>query len=127
MAARKSPVKITRSFRSGYTQCECPAKRKRKRFVVEVDEPAGGRLRLAQHVAHTADGVNEARLAPRLHLSSEVADVDVERVRGPFEVEAPDLGEDHGPREHLPRMGQEELEHAELRLGELDAPFAPRD
>src|SRR4249920_1671834 len=109
MAARKSPVKIGRPFPGGYTQCECAASADGSGLLRMSTKPAGRRLRLAQHVSHTADGVNEARLASRLNLSPEVADVDVERVRRPFEVEAPDLREDHRPREHLPRMGEEEL------------------
>ena len=54
--------------------------------------------RLAERVADAADGLDEPRLAVRLGLAAQVADVDLERVRGRAEVEAPDALEDQRAR-----------------------------
>src|SRR5438132_8292600 len=77
---------------------------------------------LAEDVADAANGVDEARLAGRLRLPPQVADVDVERVRHHAEVEAPDVPEDDRARQDAARVAQEELEQVELDRRELDRP-----
>src|SRR5262245_51555078 len=77
-------------------------------------------LRLPQHVADATDGVDQAPLAGRFDLSSQMPDVNVERVGGPGQVEAPDEAEELVARQNLARVRQEELEQRELRDGELD-------
>ena len=69
---------------------------------------------LAQGVADAAHRVDQAWLAAGLGLLAQVADVHVERVRAVAEVVAPDAVEDHRPRQHLPRVAQEQLEQREL-------------
>jgi hypothetical protein len=64
--------------------------------------------------------VDQPRLAAELGLAPEVADVDVERVRGEPEVVAPDPIEDQRTGKDLPGVEQEQLEQRELRARELD-------
>jgi hypothetical protein len=64
--------------------------------------------------------VDEARLSGGFDLSSQMPDVNVERIGCAGEVEAPDVTEDCGAREDLSRVGEKELEQPELRQGELD-------
>src|SRR5580692_1401115 len=88
--------------------------------------PAGsGRSRVPQHVAHTADGLEAARLAARLELAPEVADIDGQGVRARIEVEAPDPVEQDVPGQHLPGVAQEQLEQVELDPGQGEGPLAP--
>src|SRR5690349_21661424 len=75
---------------------------------------------LPQRVADAANGVDQPRLAAGLGLASQVADVDVERVRGETEVVAPDPFEDDRTRQDLTRVPQEELEQRELRSRQVD-------
>src|SRR5438093_7589544 len=77
---------------------------------------------LAQDVADTANRVDEARLAGRLGLPAQIADVDVQRVRHHPEVEAPDLAEDERALQDAVRIAQEELEQVELDRRQLDRP-----
>ena len=79
-----------------------------------------GGSRLAERVADAAYRLDQPRLAVRLGLPAQVADVDVERVRGRPEVVAPDTLEDQRALEHLPRVAQEQLEQVELGAGQLD-------
>ena len=89
--------------------------------------PAGGEgSRLAQGVADAADRVDQPRLAARLGLLAQVADVDVERVRAVAEVVAPDAVEDHRAGQHLPRVAEEELEQRELGAGQGERLVAAR-
>src|SRR5215218_9897880 len=79
-----------------------------------------GRSPLAERVPDPAHRLDEPRPAAGLGLAAQVADVDVERVRGEAEVVAPDALEDDRAGEHLARVEQEELEQVELRARELD-------
>src|SRR3954451_2934857 len=80
----------------------------------------GGSSLLPEDVADAADRVQEPRLALGFELAAQVADVDLERVRARAEVIAPDALEDLPAGEHLAGVAEEELEHEELRAGELD-------
>src|SRR5207248_10278757 len=83
--------------------------------------PAGRESsRLAEGVADAAYRLDQPRLAARLRLAPQVADVDVERVRREAEVVTPDTLEDDRASEHLARVEQKQLEQRELRAGELD-------
>jgi hypothetical protein len=70
--------------------------------------------------ADAAHRVDQPRPAAGLGLAPQVADVDVERVRGEAEVVAPDALEDQRPRQHLAGVEQEQLEQRELRARQLD-------
>src|SRR4051794_30389118 len=72
------------------------------------------------HVADAAYGADQARLAARLGLAPQVADVHVEGLRARPEVVAPHALEDLRPRQHLARIAHEQLEQQELRAGQLD-------
>ena len=78
-------------------------------------------------VADAAHRVDQPRLAAGLGLAPQVADVDVERVRGEAEVVAPDALEDDRPRQHLARVEQEQLEQRELGARQLDPLLSARD
>ena len=81
-------------------------------------------LRLAQHVAHAAHGVDQARLAARLQLAAEVRDVDLDRVRPGLELVAPDALEDEVAGHHLARVEHEQLEQRVLGAGEVEVAVA---
>src|SRR6476660_2316991 len=76
--------------------------------------------RLAQRVTDASHRLDQAWLAARLGLASQIADVDVKRVRREPEVVAPDPFEDQRPRQHLARIEHEELEQRELGPSQLD-------
>src|SRR5579859_176357 len=102
---------------------EASVSRARKLMPRNRPHPPASRsrtLRLPQRVPDTADRLDQPRLAACLGLAAQVADVDVERIRGRPEVVAPDPLEDQGAGEHLPRVAEEELEQVELRPRELD-------
>ena len=85
----------------------------------QQDDPAGQRPPVApatdgvhgaahgslQHVADAAHRVDQPRLALGLGLAAQVADVDLEGVRGRREVVAPDLLEDERAVQHPARAG----------------------
>ena len=62
-----------------------------------------------------------ARLAVRLELAAQVADVDLERVRARPEVVAPHVLEDLRAGEDLARVVHQQFQQQELGAGELDA------
>src|SRR5262249_30770649 len=67
-----------------------------------------------ERVPDAAHRLDQPRLAVRLGLAAEVADVDVERVRRQAEVVAPDALEDERASQDLARVPQEQLEQVEL-------------
>src|SRR5579871_6605372 len=77
-----------------------------------------GRSRLSQCVAHSADGVQVARLALAFGLAPEVADVDSERVGARVEVVAPHAVQEELAGEDLARVAHEQLEEVELDPGQ---------
>ncbi len=77
-----------------------------------------------KHVARAADCVDQAQVFLGLRLAPEIADVDVERVRGVAEVVAPDSLVDERARQHLARVPHEQLEQVGLRRGQLEAAAA---
>src|SRR3954449_12408445 len=88
---------------------------------------AGGTSRLAQDVPGAAHRVNEARLLVRFRLAAQVADVQVECVRGVAEVVPPDAFVDECAWKHLAWIAHEELEQVCLCRRELEASsVAPR-
>src|SRR5262249_53888440 len=88
--------------------------------------PAGesSSLGRSEDVAHAAHRMHDPRLAAGLGLAAQVADVDLERVRGRTEVIAPNAVEDRPPGEYLAGMAEQQFEQQELRAGELDAALA---
>jgi len=68
--------------------------------------------------------VDEARLAFRLELAPQVADVDVKRVGVGPEVVAPHDVEDRVARQHASRVRHEHAQELELRPRELDLAIA---
>src|SRR6266567_972740 len=82
------------------------------------------RGRLTQRIADAAHGVDQARLALRLGLATEVADVHLERVGGGREVEAPDLLEDLRARQHLAGVAHQQFEQVELGAGQAHRALA---
>src|SRR5262249_13504517 len=80
--------------------------------------------RCPQHVADPADRVHETRLPGGLRLAAQVADVDLQRVRGGPEVIPPHPVEDRRAREHLAGMAHEQFEHQELGAGQLEPTLA---
>src|SRR6202000_2003837 len=60
---------------------------------------------LPQHVADSADGVDQPGLTARLRLATQVADVDLERVAGRREVVTPHVLQDATPGQDLLRVG----------------------
>src|SRR6266571_214847 len=103
-------------------------RRRRARPRLRPPTPDGrGSSFVAQGVPDAANGLDEPRLVGRFGLAPQVADVDVERVRGEAEVVAPDPLEDHRARQDLARVPQEELEQGELRSRELDLPRGSAD
>src|SRR5829696_7898779 len=82
---------------------------------------------LAERVADAAHCLDQTWLAAGFGLAAEVADVDVERVRGEAEVVAPDALEDDRARQHLAGVEHEQLEQVELGARELDAVSASPD
>src|SRR5207253_6495619 len=73
-----------------------------------------------QDVADAANGVDQPRLAAGLGLTSQIADVHLERVRGVVEVVTPDAREDPIARKHLARMRHEQVEERELDPRQLE-------
>ena len=79
---------------------------------------------LPQHVADPAHGVQQPRLAARLGLAPQVADVDAERVGGGAEVVAPHALEQLRAAEHLARVLEEHLQQRELGARQLERALA---
>src|SRR6187200_1336001 len=75
---------------------------------------------LAKGVSDATNGVDEPRRAALLRLSTQIPDVDVQRVGRRSEVVAPHALEDDRPRQHLARIAEEELEQRKLCTGEVD-------
>src|SRR5262249_39771704 len=73
--------------------------------------------RLAHHVAHAADRVDQFACPDLLQLPAQVAHVHPQRVRGRAEVIAPNAVVDHAMRQHLARVAQEQLQQLVLRAG----------
>src|SRR4029079_10987715 len=74
---------------------------------------------LAEGGPDAANRVYEPRRAPLLRFSTQIPDVDVQRVGRRSEVVAPHALEDDRPRQHLARIAEEELEQRQLCTGEV--------
>src|SRR6185312_5346106 len=83
---------------------------------VGTGRPAGGMapLTLAQDVADSAYGLDQARFTARLRLGAQVTDVDVEYVVVAAEIITPYRFQDALARQHLPWVSEEEGKKVEL-------------
>src|SRR5262245_8897883 len=79
---------------------------------------------LAERVSDTPHRVDEPRRVAFLGLPTQVADVDVERVRRRAEVVSPHALEDDRARQNLTRVPEEQLEQRELGAREIDGDVA---
>src|SRR5581483_7130019 len=79
---------------------------------------------LAEHVAHAAHRLDEARLAVLLGLAAQITDEDLEGVGPRAAFVAPDPVDDDAVRQHLTWVLEEQFEQGELRLGELQKSLA---
>src|SRR5262245_9563400 len=78
-----------------------------------------------QHIADPAHGVQQARLAGRLELVAQVADVHVDDVARGGGGQAPHRVEQLRAAQHLPGMSEEVVQQVELLRGEVDRASGP--
>src|SRR5581483_9859779 len=110
----------------------CPSVRPRMRPTVRpmrglrTSGPVVAAL-FSQAVPRPPDRLDAVPAEGTVDLLAEVANVDVDHVRGPVVGEVPDVLEDASPGEHLARVAHELLEEGELLGGEEDLLPVPGD